>query len=139
MEMAVEGESFEIVATGAYDADAEQMSMTMDMGALFEQLAASSGEERARRASATALEMVADGDTFYMRVAAVRDVHRRGRLAVDDPGGPRRRAADGLGLGAGTYDPSKMLESLRGVAGEPEVVGPGGGPGRRRPPTTAPP
>jgi hypothetical protein len=31
--------------------------------------------------------------------------------------------ADALGLGAGAYDPSSVLESLRGVSGEPTVVG----------------
>ena len=123
MEMAVMGESLEIVATGAFDAAAEQMSMTMDMGALFEQLAGSGGEDAARGLGDGAVEFVADGDTFYMRVAAVRDAHRHDRLAVDERRGPRHRAPSGLGLGAGTYDPTKMLESLRGVTGEPEVVG----------------
>jgi hypothetical protein len=32
-------------------------------------------------------------------------------------------SAQGLGLDASAYDPSKVLESLRGVTGEPEVVG----------------
>ena len=33
MEMSLEGETFEMVATGAYDADDQQMSMEMDLGA----------------------------------------------------------------------------------------------------------
>ena len=54
MEMTVMGEPLELVATGAYDADAQQMSMSMDMGAMFEQLAGRHGRGDPRWSWATA-------------------------------------------------------------------------------------
>jgi hypothetical protein len=36
---------------------------------------------------------------------------------------PDELSTSSPGAGLGSYDPSKLLESLRGVAGEPEVVG----------------
>jgi hypothetical protein len=122
MEMTVLGETVELVATGAYDTDAQQMSMSMDMGAMFEQLAASTGEEIPVELGDGAMEMVADGDTIYIRsslfemFAGTTDWLS---MSAEDLGAD----AETLGLGATTSDPTKILESLRGVTGEPEVVG----------------
>jgi hypothetical protein len=121
MQMAMAGKSFEITATGAYDAAAQQMAMTMDMGALFEQLAEETGETLPDGVSG-AWELVADGDTFYMRAPmfeALTGTPDWLSMTPEDLGG----SAGSMGLGASSYDPSKVLESLRGVTGEPEVVG----------------
>jgi LppX_LprAFG lipoprotein len=120
MEMALLGESFEMTATGAYDAAAERMAMSMDLGAMFDQLAASTGETIPVDLDGP-MEVVADGSTFYLRAPMFEALGAEGWLSMspEDLG----TSAEGLGLGAGAYDPSKMLENLRGVVGEPEVVG----------------
>ena len=123
MEMAVMGEPFELVATGAYDADAQQMSMSMDMGAMFEQLAAATGEEIPVELGDGAMEMVADGDTVYMRSPLFEMFAGTTGWLSMSCGGPRCRRRRASGSGPPPSDPTKMLESLRGVAGEPEVVG----------------
>jgi hypothetical protein len=122
MEMTVMGEPLELVATGAYDVSAQQMAMSMDMGAMFEQMAAAAGEEIPLELGDGVLEMVADGDTVYMRSSLFEMfAGTRGWLSL--------RATDlssdagSLGLGAAASDPTKILESLRGVTSEPEVVG----------------
>ena len=122
MEMTVMGETVELVASGAYDADARQMSMSMDIGAMFEQLAAGTGEEIPVELGDGVMEMVSDGDTIYMRSSLFEMfAGTRGWLSMsaEDLGVD----AESLGLGAATSDPTKILEALRGVTGEPEVVG----------------
>ena len=120
METAMLGEAFEIVATGAYDADAAQMGMSMDMGALFEQLAQTSGESLSGSFGDGAMEMVVDGDTFYIRSPLFEMLTGASDwLSMS----PDELAAGGGGLGIGSSDPTSLLESLRGVAGDPEVVG----------------
>jgi hypothetical protein len=120
MEMAMMGESFDITASGVVDAAAEQMQMEMDMGALFDQLGESTGEAVPPGLTGT-MEMVADGSTFYMRAPMFSMLGVDGWISMtpEDLG----TTAEALGLGAGAYDFTQMLESLRGVDGEPEVVG----------------
>jgi hypothetical protein len=116
-----EGEPFEITASGSFDLAAEQMSMTMDMGALFDRLAESS-DEPVPPGLGGDWDVRVDGDTFYLRVPILQMFTGTDgwlSMTANDVGA----AADGFGLGAGTYDPSKILDSLRGVRGEPEVVG----------------
>jgi hypothetical protein len=120
MEMAMLDESFEIVATGAYDTGAGQVTMSMDMGALFEQLAATSGEELPGSFGDGAMELVVDGDTIYLRSPLFEMFTGASEwLSMS----PDELATGGGGLGFGSSDPSTFLESLRGVGGEPEVVG----------------
>jgi hypothetical protein len=119
MEMAVLDDAFEIVATGAYDADAARMSMSMDMGALFEQLAATAGGSLPGAFGDGAMEMVVDGDTFYIRSPLFEMFTGASSWLSMSPD----EVAGGGGLGVGSSDPTSLLESLRGVAGEPEVVG----------------
>jgi hypothetical protein len=120
MEMAMMGESFDITATGVVDADAERMRVEMDMGDLFDQMADSTGQELPPGLTGT-MEMLADGSTFYMRAPMFSMLGVDGWISMtpEDLG----TTAEALGLGAGAYDFTQMLESLRGVDGEPEVVG----------------
>jgi len=120
MEMSVEGESFDMVASGVIDAAAEQMSMEMDMGAMFDQLAGATGEEIPPGFDEP-WEMVAEGSTFYMRAPMFEMLGVQGWLEVspEDLG----TSEEAMGLGTGAYDFTKSLESLRGVVGEPEVIG----------------
>ena len=122
MEITVDGETAELVATGAYDTANEQMSMSMDMGAMFDQLAAATGEELPFELGDGRMEVVADGDTAYLHFSLIEMLTGSSdwlSMSAEELGA----GADGLGLGASATDPTKMLESLRGVTGEPEVVG----------------
>ena len=118
MEMTAMGQSFEITATGAYDKDAQQGSMSMDMGSLFQQLA-EAGEEMPDIGDGT-MTMVFDGDTAYVR-SPLFDLFTGTSgwisLSMEELG------ADASQLGVGGSDPSALLEGLRGVGGDPEVVG----------------
>ena len=121
MDAAARGESLDMTASGAFDTAAGQMSMTMDMGALFEQLAGLAGDAVPADIGG-AWEFASDGGTFYLRVPMFEMFTGTTdwlSLSAEDLG----TSAERLGLGVGTYDPSKLLESLRGVTGEPEVVG----------------
>ncbi len=121
MDMTVDGQSFDILATGALDAAAQRMSMEMDMGAMFQRLAAADDEE-VPAGFDEPWQVVADGTTVYLRAAMFRMLTGAdGWLSVTpDALGP---GAEGLGLGAGSYDFTELLDTLRGVVGEPEVVG----------------
>jgi len=118
MEMSVQGESLTLDAHGAYDATNGRMSMEIDMGAMFDDLAASSGVETPDGFDEP-MQMVVDGTTIYMRAPMLSGAEEWVSLDPEDMG----MSSDALGFGAGTYDPSSYLESLRGVSGEPEVVG----------------
>lgn len=121
MEMSRDGEASELVSTGAFDAVHQRMAMEMDMGAMFEQLAASTGVTVPEELDEP-MQIVADGSALYLRLPVLDMLGGpTGWLSLtpDDLGA----TADSLGLGAGSYDPSKILESLRGVTGEPELVG----------------
>jgi hypothetical protein len=121
MEMSAAGESFAITGAGAYDARNQRMSMTIDMGAAFEELAAGSGETIPAGFDEP-MEMVVDGTTVYLRAPMLSVLGGPTgwlSMSAEDLG----TSADALGLGAGAYDPTSILESLRGAGGEPEVVG----------------
>jgi hypothetical protein len=121
MEISAQGESFTIDASGAYDAANQRMSMEIDMGAMFEGLAASSGEE-VPPGFGEPMRMVVDGTTIYMQapmLAFLGDGAGWVSYTPEDLG----MSSQALGLGASAYDPSSYLESLRGATGEPEVVG----------------
>ena len=118
MELSVAGQTIEMEATGAYDADAQRMSMEMDMGAMFEELAGTTGETVPAGLDEP-MQVVADGSTMYMKAPMLESRRRRDRVGV----AVRRRHAARAAMGFGSYDPSEILESLRGVTGEPEVVG----------------
>jgi hypothetical protein len=120
LEIAVGGETYDVVADGTIDAAAEQMAMTMDMGALFGALASSSGAA-VPEGFAGAWEMVVDGSTFYMRAPVFQVLGVDGWLSMDPA--ELGMSQEAFGLGAGSFDFSQMLDSLRGVVGEPEVVG----------------
>ncbi len=120
MEMTIEDESFEMVSTGAYDTGAQRMSMEMDTGGLLGRLAAAGEDAPVGLDEPT--QIVVDGTTVYLRAPLLDMLGGGGTwlsLSSEDLG----TTADGLGLGAASFDPSKILESLRGVTGEPEVVG----------------
>lgn len=122
MDFSVDGESFQLLATGVTDPAAQRLSIEVDLGDLFTQLAAGSGEPLPEGFDG-AMQLVADGSTFYMRAPMFELLAGTGgwlSMSAEDLGG----AAGGLGFGAGTYDPSTMLDTLRGVSGEPTVVGP---------------
>jgi hypothetical protein len=122
MEITVDGDTAELVATGAYDTANEQMSMSMDMGALFDQLATATGEELPFDLGDGLMEVVTDGDTAYLHFSLIEMFTGSSdwlSMSAEELGA----GADSLGLGASASDPTKMLESLRGVSGEPEVVG----------------
>ncbi len=114
------GESFEITATGGIDGEAEQMEMAMDMGAMLEQLAEAEGETLPAGLSEP-WQVVADGSTMYMRAPVFEMMGIDGWISLtpEDLG----TSSEGMGLGAGAYDFTKTLDSLRGVTGEPDVVG----------------
>lgn len=119
--ISIEGEAFELASTGAYDTGAQRMSMEMDMGAMLERLAAAE-DEAVPDGLDEPVQIVVDGTTVYLRAPFLDLLGDAGTwvsLSPEDLG----VAAGGLGLGAASYDPSKILESLRGVTGEPEVVG----------------
>jgi len=119
MEMAMGDRSFEIVASGATDEAARQMSMSMDMGSMFN-LFATEGEEVPDGFGEGTLEMVIDGDTVYFR-SPLFDMltGTSGWLSasMEELGG------DTSELAMGTSDPSAVLEGLRGIGGEPQAVG----------------
>ncbi len=117
MEVSLEGETFEVVGTGAYDADNQRMTMEMDLGSALGGLGAA-GEG----APDEPMQMVVDGSTVYLRAPLFELLGGEDTwlsLSAEDLGG----TASDLGLGSGSYDPSKILDSLRGVTGEPEAVG----------------
>jgi hypothetical protein len=120
MEMSFDGHSTELTATGAVDRAAQQMSVEMDMGAVLREAAAADGEELPAGFDGP-WEMVADGSTMYVRAPVFELLGASGWLSLDpeDLG----TTAEAMGLGAGSFDFTQTLESLRGVVGEPEVVG----------------
>jgi hypothetical protein len=117
--VSVGGHAVDLVATGAHDTDAQRMSMSMDMGAWFEQLAVATGEDLPGGLEGT-MELVADGSTFYLRSPMLDMVVGNAdwlSFTPEDLG----VTADAFGLA--NLDPSTLVETLRGVTGEPVVVG----------------
>jgi len=120
MAMTVKGEDLKVTGTGVADGPAGQMQMKMDMGELFGKLAGATGEKIPAGFDGP-WEMVADGSTMYLRAPVFQLLGVEGWLSMtpDDMGS----AAAGLGLGAGSFDLTQTLDSLRGVSGDPQVVG----------------
>ncbi|MEQ1786182.1 MAG: hypothetical protein ABL966_03945 [Acidimicrobiales bacterium] len=120
MDFSLDGESFQLLASGVSDPEAQRMSIEVHLGDLFAQLAAGSGEALPEGFDGP-MQLVADGSTFYLR-APILEMIAGGSgwlsMSAEDLGS----TADGLGVGA--YDPATILEALRGVTGEPTVVGP---------------
>lgn len=110
---------FDIVATGGFTGD--QMTMEMDLGSVLAQAAAASGDTVPEGFEEPML-MVVDGTTTYMRnpmLQALTGGTGWLSLSTEDLG----LAGGSLGFGAGGDDPSRLLETLRGVADDVEVVG----------------
>lgn len=120
MEGTVQGQSFEFTATGAVDGAAEQMSMEMDIGAMLEEMAEAEGEPLPPGFSDPWL-MVADGSTMYMQAPIFEMLGVDGWISMtpEDLGS----SSEAMGLGPGAYDFTQTLDVLRGVTGEPELVG----------------
>ncbi len=97
----------------SFDADAQQMAMEMDLGAMFEGLAEATGEAVPPEIDEP-VRFVADGTTVYLRIPILDALTGSSgwlSMSTDDLG----ESAGSLGLGAGAFDPSKMLEVLRGT------------------------
>jgi hypothetical protein len=116
LDVDIGGQSFAMQGSGAYDRGSDRLRMEMDLGALFEDLAIVS-DGHLPAGFDEPVQVVADGSTMYLR-APLFDLIGGGWVSV---------AATDLGAtgsgGLGSYDPVQILEALRGVAGEPEVVG----------------
>jgi hypothetical protein len=114
-------DAVELTATGSFDADAQQMAMEMDLGAMFEGLAEATGETVPPE-MAQPVRFVADGTTFYLRIPILDALTGSSgwlSMSADDLG----QSAGSLGLGAGAFDPSKMLEVLRGTSDDVQPDG----------------
>lgn len=113
------GGVFDIVATGGFTGD--QMTMEMDLGSVFAQAAAASGDT-VPDGFDEPVQMVVDGTTMYMRIPMLEAVTgATGWISMtpEDLG----LASGSFGFGAGTNDPSQLLETLRGVADDIEELG----------------
>ncbi len=109
--------ALDVVATGVFDREAGRLAMEVHLGSALEGLAATGGggvppgmDEPVR--------VVIDGSRTYLRVPMVDAlIGTSGWLAAtaDDLGG--------AAWGGGSYDPAMLLEVLRGVADDVEVMG----------------
>jgi hypothetical protein len=106
--------------TGAYDTDAGRMEMELDLGAMLAGLAPDT--EGMPEGIDEPVEILIDGTTTYVRIPFLEALTgEAGWLSASaEDLGP---AEDLLGLGAGSTDPSQVLEALRGVADDVEVAG----------------
>lgn len=112
--------SFEVVSTGAYSGD--QMAMEMDLGAALAGLGAP-GDEPLPDGFDEPMQIVIDGTTAYLRIPMLQGLTgTSGWLSAT----PEELAAAGgsLGVTGGTGDPSHLLDTLRGIAGDVDEVGP---------------
>ncbi|MFL6205212.1 MAG: hypothetical protein ACJ739_07645 [Acidimicrobiales bacterium] len=119
LQMGDEGDPTELVATGVFDKAAGQGAFSMDMAPLLQQLGAGDGESLPFDLDDATLEMVIDGDTLYLRsplFGLFTDADRWLSASAQELG-----AAGGFGVGS--TDPTTLLEALRGVGRDPEVVG----------------
>ena len=109
----------EMLATGGFDGD--RMTMEMDYGAMFQQLAESDGESLPPGFDEP-MQMIVDGQTFYLRMPLLEPITGTSGWLSGNPQdlGP---SGDALGLGGTSTSPTAMLETLRGVAGDVEEVG----------------
>jgi hypothetical protein len=94
--------------------------MEMDLGEMLEEMAAAEGQSLPPGFSDPWL-MVGDGSTMYLRAPIFEMIGVDGWISMtpEDLGS----SAEAMGLGAGAYDFTRTLDLLRGVTGEPEVVG----------------
>lgn len=111
--------SFEIVATGGFTGT--QMTMEMDLGAAFADMAAVSGEPVPPGLDEPVL-MVSDGTAMYLRFPMY-DSFTGGEKWLSMDFEELGIASETLGLGAGGSNPAQMLEALRGVADDLEPIG----------------
>jgi len=110
---------FEVAATGGFDGD--QATLEMDLGAMFRQLAAASGET-VPDGFDDPMQMVVDGTVLYMRWPLLDGVlGADGWLSITPE--DLDVAGSSLGLGAGANDPSQFLETLRGTSDIVEELG----------------
>ena len=119
LDVDIAGQPFTMQGSGAFDRASDRLRMEMDMGAMFEDLAIVS-DGHLPAGFDEPVQIVADGSTMYLRAPLFDLIGGGGwvSLAAADLGA----TGDG-GLDLGSYDPVQLLEALRGVAGEPEVVG----------------
>ena len=116
-----QGQSYHVTATGVVDADAGQMSMEMDLGAMLSKLSASSGQSLPP-GSDKPMRIVVDGDSIYLQIPMLESlIGTSGWLSASpsDMG----QSTQSLGLGAGGFDPAKLLSVLRGVSSDVTMVG----------------
>jgi len=114
-------DALELVATGVFDSGAQRMAMKMDFGAMLGGLAEASGEDLPPGMDEP-VRFVADGTTVYLRIPMLDALTgTSGWLSAtpEDLGG----ATAAFGLGASAYDPSTLLEVLRGATDEVRSAG----------------
>jgi len=117
MTMVVEGEEIVIRADGAYAGD--RLMLSMDFASMFEAL---EGEVPPMPGMDEPMTYVLDGTTTYVRAPMLTMLTGTdGWLSIspEDLGAD----VDGFDLGLGANDPTKVLEALRGVSDEVELVG----------------
>jgi hypothetical protein len=121
---AVPGAAADVVsmaATGAFDVETQQMAMEIDLSALMEWRAEATGEALPAGLAEPA-RYVIDRGTVYVRMPmldAVTGTTGWFSMTPEDVG----VSTASLGLGSGTFDPTKMLEVLRGTTDGVEEVG----------------
>ena len=115
------GQMFDLTATGAIDSAARQMSLEMDLGSMLSELAASTGETLPPGADAP-MRIVIDGDSLYMRMPILDALTGTSGWLGASPD-QLGQTTEALDLGAGGFDPGKLLASLRGVSDDVTVVG----------------
>ncbi len=110
-----------LVVTGVFDSGAQQMAMKMDFGAMLGETAEASGEDLPPGMDEP-VRFVADGTTVYLRIPmldALTGTSDWLSATPEDLG----RAFAVFGLGASAYDPSTLLEVLRGATDALRSVG----------------
>jgi hypothetical protein len=111
--------AFDISAAGGFAG--EQMSMEMDFGESFAAMAGATGEELPAGFDEP-MQIVIDGDTGYLRMPMLESITGTAgwlSLTPEELG----QAGSSFGGTPGATDPSKMLETLRGVSDDIEEVG----------------
>lgn len=113
-----EGE-LSFLATGAFDTAAQRLQLELDLG---EALAGLDPEGMGLPGLDEPMEVIVDGATTYVRIPFLSSMTGTSgwlSASAEDLGA----SADQLGFGAGTTDPSQLLEALRGVADDVEAAG----------------
>ena len=116
MDMSLEGEEMSMEITGEFVED--RFRMVMDMS----EIAAQTGEDLPPGFDGT-MEMIMAGTSFYLRMPFLDEmIGEEGiwvGMSLEDLG----IAGDSLGLGAGTNNPTSVVEMLRGSSGDVEELG----------------